>query len=567
MKSLLKSIILFSALYSQALAATTYTTHYSLAKPSDGSTSWGSDIRNNFDTIDTQMYVANNSLANHIADTTGAHAATAISTTVGGSTCTSADDVQEFLDCLDTNFGILIGGNVMTTNTTQTVTGPKTFTQVITGTNGFSLTGGLSLLSYGDGILHTVSGGVTSSSVINADVSASAAIARTKLASGSNNHVIINDGSGVLSSEAQLAVSRGGTGIASGTSGGVPYFSGSTTISSSSALPLNSVIVGGGAGAAPSPLPTGTPYQPLRIPSGGGAPAFGALDISQSSSVTGALPVGNGGIGITSGTSGGIPYFSGSTTIASSSAFPLNSLIVGGGAGAAPSPLPTGTPYQSLRIPSGGGTPAFGAIDISQSAATTGTLPVTSGGTGASTLTANNVILGNGSSAVQFVAPGTSGNVLTSNGSTWSSSAASPGNVSDIYVDRATTQSIPTGVSTTIIFSNQLYAHDISYNTGTGVATINTTGTYHVCANSDIAGSALGIRSIDFVGTGSVSPASANLAFPFPNAGTLISGGCLDFEATATDTFHIEYLQTSGGSLNVGTSGATYIHMSAHRVK
>lgn len=45
------------------------------------------------------------------------------------------------------------------------------------------------------------------------------------------------------------------------------------------------------------------------------------------------------------------------------------------------------------------------------------------GGTGLTTLTANNVILGNGTSAVQFVAPGTSGNVLTSNGTTWTSTA------------------------------------------------------------------------------------------------------------------------------------------------
>jgi hypothetical protein len=34
-------------------------------------------------------------------------------------------------------------------------------------------------------------------------------------------------------------------------------------------------------------------------------------------------------------------------------------------------------------------------------------------------LTANNVLLGNGTSALQVVAPGTSGNVLTSNGTTW----------------------------------------------------------------------------------------------------------------------------------------------------
>jgi hypothetical protein len=55
----------------------------------------------------------------------------------------------------------------------------------------------------------------------------------------------------------------------------------------------------------------------------------------------------------------------------------------------------------------------------------TGTLPVANGGTGAATLTANNVILGNTTSAVQFVAPGSTGNVLTSNGSTWTSAAAS----------------------------------------------------------------------------------------------------------------------------------------------
>lgn len=46
--------------------------------------------------------------------------------------------------------------------------------------------------------------------ITNANVATNAAIARTKLASGSANHVIINDGSGVLSSEATLAASRGG---------------------------------------------------------------------------------------------------------------------------------------------------------------------------------------------------------------------------------------------------------------------------------------------------------------------------------------------------------------------
>jgi hypothetical protein len=48
-------------------------------------------------------------------------------------------------------------------------------------------------------------------------------------------------------------------------------------------------------------------------------------------------------------------------------------------------------------------------------------LAVADGGTGRSTLTANNVVLGNGTSAVNFVAPSTSGNLLVSNGTTWTS--------------------------------------------------------------------------------------------------------------------------------------------------
>ena len=52
---------------------------------------------------------------------------------------------------------------------------------------------------------------------------------------------------------------------------------------------------------------------------------------------------------------------------------------------------------------------------------------VANGGTGATTLTANNVLLGNGTSAPLFVAPGTNGNVLTSNGTTWASTTPASG--------------------------------------------------------------------------------------------------------------------------------------------
>lgn len=52
-------------------------------------------------------------------------------------------------------------------------------------------------------------------------------------------------------------------------------------------------------------------------------------------------------------------------------------------------------------------------------------ISVVSGGTGLETLTENSAIIGNGTSPVTFVAPGTSGNALSSNGTNWISSSVS----------------------------------------------------------------------------------------------------------------------------------------------
>ena len=60
------------------------------------------------------------------------------------------------------------------------------------------------------------------------------------------------------------------------------------------------------------------------------------------------------------------------------------------------------------------------------------TVTVAQGGTGTNSLAANQVLLGNGTSAIQAVAPGSAGNVLTSNGSTWISSANSFNNTHSI---------------------------------------------------------------------------------------------------------------------------------------
>ena len=73
-------------------------------------------------------------------------------------------------------------------------------------------------------------------------------------------------------------------------------------------------------------------------------------------------------------------------------------------------------------------------------------LAVADGGTGRSTLTAENVLLGDGTNAVKFVAPGTSGNVLTSNGTTWTSAAPLSGLAAQVFTSSGTF-TIPTGVT------------------------------------------------------------------------------------------------------------------------
>tara|TARA_R100000808_G_C2138781_1_gene146743 strand:- start:672 stop:1652 length:981 start_codon:yes stop_codon:yes gene_type:complete len=84
-------------------------------------------------------------------------------------------------------------------------------------------------------------------------------------------------------------------------------------------------------------------------------------------------------------------------------------------------------------------------------------VPVADGGTGASTHTANAVLVGAGTSAITSISPSTSGNVLTSNGSTWSSAAPAGGGKMLQVVSATTTTSTQTS-STSYVDATNLTA-------------------------------------------------------------------------------------------------------------
>ena len=149
-------------------------------------------------------------------------------------------------------------------------------------------------------------------------------------------------------------------------------------------------------------------------------------------------------------------------------------------------------------------------------------LAVADGGTGLSTLTANNVILGNGTSAPTFVAPGTAGNVLTSSAGAWVSSPA----VNSFSA--GTTGLTPNSATTGAV---SLAGTLVVANGGTGVT--SSTGTTNVVLsnNPTLVAPALG------------TPASGNLS------------NCTALNATQLTTGTVPIARFPVGSvLQVGTS-------------
>jgi len=152
--------------------------------------------------------------------------------------------------------------------------------------------GGTGISSVGLTGIGKVTAGVWSiASILDADVNATAAIARTKLANGTINQVVINSGTGVLSSEAQLSNSRGGTGLDTSAMSGV----GKVTAGTWSVAPILDADIFTTAAIARTKLANGT-FNQVVINSGTGALSSEAY-LANSRGGTGISSVGLTGVG------------------------------------------------------------------------------------------------------------------------------------------------------------------------------------------------------------------------------------------------------------------------------
>jgi len=256
---------------------------------------------------------------------------------------------------------------------------------------------------------------------------------------------------GIVSVSGSPITSSGTLGFTvAGTSGGIPYFSSATGWASSAALAANSIVIGGGAGVAPSTTTTGTGVLTALgnntgsagafVVNGGalGTPSSGTLTnvtgLPLSTGVTGTLSVANGGTGQTSYTDGQL-LIGNSTgnTLAKATLTAGSGISITNGSGTI-TIAATGGSGTVTSVDVSGGTTGLttsgGPVTTSGTITLAGTLITSNGGTGVTTYSAGDLVYYASGTALSKLAIGTNNYVLTSNGTspTWTANTGT-GNV------------------------------------------------------------------------------------------------------------------------------------------
>ena len=182
------------------------------------------------------------------------------------------------------------------------------------------------------------------------------------------------------------------------------------------------------------------------------------------------------------------------------------------------------------------GTDIFVATNYLASLTLGSALPVASGGTGLATLTANNVILGNGTSTPSFVAPGASGNVLTSNGTTWASTAPPT-----TFTGTATLASGSTISDGTTAFSIGYLNVPQNAQSSNYTLALTDTGKHVYSTNS-------GTQTITI-------PTNASVAFPVGAAITIVNNGTTSITISTTSITLYQAGSTNTGNRTLATKG------------
>jgi len=142
--------------------------------------------------------------------------------------------------------------------------------------------------------------------------------------------------------------------------------------------------------------------------------------------------------------------------------------------------------------------------DITSITGLTTALTVAQGGTGAVTHTSKGVLIGNGTSAVTTVSPSTSGNVLTSDGTSWTSAANSGAAKAWVNFDGVTTTTINSSFNVSSVTRNS--TGDYTVNFTNAMANANY-AVVTMAANSNFAqGNTASIKYGDGLQNGGTSP-------------------------------------------------------------